>query len=99
MLNLAKSQIRIYDIIGNIADNTYAIALFGISLQEARIWAERLRSEIAISVLEIMSQRFTVTISLGLTQVKESDTIDDIINNAGKALSKSLKKTNAVTVN
>lgn len=99
VLNLAKSQIRIYDIIGNIADNTYAIALFGISLQEARIWAERLRSEIAISVLEIMSQRFTVTISLGLTQVKESDTIDDIINNAGKALSKSLKKTNAVTVN
>jgi len=98
VLGLAKSQIRIYDLFGKIADNTYAIALFGITLQEARIWAERLRSEIAISVLEIMSQRFTVTISIGLTQIKETDSMDDIIDNAGKALTKSLKKTNAVTV-
>lgn len=98
VLKIAREQIKIFDLLGKMTDNVFAIALFGDSPQDARIWAERLRTEVALAVLDINSQRFTVTISIGLAQVRASDSIKNVFDKASKALFMSVEKTNAITV-
>ncbi|NLO19518.1 MAG: GAF domain-containing protein [Ignavibacteria bacterium] len=98
VLKIAREQIKIFDLLGKMTDNVFAIALFGDSPQDARIWAERLRTEVALAVLDINSQRFTVTISIGLTQVRANDSIKNVFDKASKALFMSAEKTNAITV-
>ncbi len=98
VVRIAKKNLRAYDVFGSVDDKVYGVGLIGMSLQDARLWAERLRSEVAITALQIEKQRFTVTISIGLAEPKKNANIFTVFDNARRALEISQKKMNTLTV-
>ncbi len=97
-VDIVKKSLKSYDIFGRIDSGTFAILLIGKQSQEAKIWAERLRQEVAISVMDIDSQQFTVTISIGISGAESSSSVEELIGNTKKMLKKSSEKSNSVSV-
>jgi diguanylate cyclase (GGDEF)-like protein len=98
VLNIIRKRLRPYDIMGRANSNIFGIGLIGVKLQESKIWAERLRSEIAISVMELNTKRFTVTVSIGLAGSHGVTDVNELVSNSYKVLEISKKKSNCVTV-
>ncbi len=98
VLNIIRRQLRQFDIFGRVDINSFGIILIGMKIENAKIWAERLRKEIAISVLEIDSKRFTVTVSVGIADNYGCVSHNNLLENAKKVLDKSLERTNTVTL-
>ena len=97
VLNLIRKKLRTYDAIGREESNIFGIGLVGTNIQDAKIWAEKLRSEIAISVMEYNGKRFTVTVSVGLAESRSTKDAEELISNSVKVLNMSVQKTNCVT--
>ncbi|MDA3843786.1 MAG: GAF domain-containing protein [Candidatus Kapabacteria bacterium] len=97
VLNLIRKKLRTYDAIGREESNIFGIGLVGSNIQDAKIWAEKLRSEIAISVMEYNDKRFTVTVSIGLAESRSTKDAEELISNSAKVLNMSVQKTNCVT--
>lgn len=93
-----KKLLRPYDVFGKAGEKTFGIILVGMKTDQAKIWAERLRREIASSVLPIGEMRFTVTLSIGLAGTKSADSPASLVKNARTVLKKSVTGTNTVTV-
>lgn len=91
-----KKLVRPYDLFGRADVNTFAIVLIGARLDNAQVWAEKLRHLIASSVLEIDGKKFNVTISQGIAYSEKTDTTDALIANSRKALNIALEKSNSV---
>jgi len=98
VLSIIKKNIRSFDIFGRVDSNTLGVILVGVPVNEAKIWAERLRSEIAMSVIEINSKRFTVTISMGIAESEKMKDVELLVSNARKVHDISASKSNCVSV-
>jgi diguanylate cyclase (GGDEF)-like protein len=98
IINLIRKNIRSFDIFGKIDDEILAIGIIGAKLELAKIWAEKLRKEIASSVIEFEDKRFNITISQGLADAQNANSVDDIINHSNIVLKKSADKANSVSV-
>lgn len=98
VLNIINQQLRSYDIIGNIDNDNYGIILIGSGIEQSKLWAERVRNEIAISNIQIEGREFSVTVSFGLAPSTAEYDEARIKDNAMKALSISLEKTNSVQI-
>ena len=98
VVDIIRRHIRPYDIFGKADSTTFGILQIGMSLSKAKIWAERLRQDIASNVIDIDDRRFTVTVSMGLADTEKADSIDMLVANTRKAIDISLEKTNTVTV-
>ncbi len=79
-------KVRIYDLLGKTDIETYGIVLIDKTKTDAKIWADSLRKEIANNFLELKNQKFSVTISIGLTEYRNGLKINEFINNAQNAL-------------
>lgn len=98
IIELIRKQIKPYDIIGELDSSTIALGLVGQESQKVRLWAERLRKEIASTVVQLDNRRFTVTVSLGVAEMSNIDSPETLMNNAKGALQISLGRSNAVTI-
>lgn len=87
---LAK-KLRPYDLLGRFDKNVFSVALIGRSDQEAYLWAERLRKEIAGHIIPFESRTFSVTVSAGISDATSSSDKSQIINGARQALEKAGK--------
>jgi len=79
-------KMRIYDLLGKTDIETFGIVLIDKTKTDAKIWADSLRKEIANNFLELKNQKFSVTISIGLTEYRNGLKINEFINNAQNAL-------------
>jgi diguanylate cyclase (GGDEF)-like protein len=88
---LIKDSIRTYDILGRYGGEEFLIVLPDTKLDDARNLAERTRLNIKENVL-LKSEVFNgklLTISLGITRMKDTDlSVDDIIKRADEGLYK-----------
>jgi len=98
VLSRIQNQLRDYDIIGTIDNSLIAIGLVGTRAQQAHMWTETLRKEIASSIIDMDGKRFSVTVSIGVAESTPRDTWDVLLNNAYDVLAMSQKSTNKVTV-
>ena len=96
--NVIHKHIRSFDIFGRVDSNTLGIVLIGTSLNESKIWAERVRSEIATSEFSIGNKRFNVTVSMGISESTKAENVEELISNTRKVLDISAGKTNCVSV-
>lgn len=88
-----RSQLREYDIAGRYGGEEFAILLPFTRADEAVMVAERLRKAVEKKVIDISKtnsdsaeNEIHVTISLGIYEFKQSDTEEDLLQNADKAL-------------
>lgn len=93
-----RTQVKSYDIVGELDSSTIALGLVGQKSQKVQLWAERIRKEIASSVVQSHNKRFSVTACLGIAEATAKDSPETLMNNAKDALQLSLSRTNAVTV-
>ncbi len=102
-----RTQLREYDIAGRYGGEEFVILLPFTKIEEAKMVAERLRAAIENKKIDISqivpdndTKEIRVTISLGVYQLKNSDSEADLLQNADKALYKA-KETgrNKVVIN
>ena len=98
VINKTRESLKKYDIIGKADDSIFGTILVNTTLQEAQLWAEKLRANLASSVLEIGKKRFTVTLSIGLAEGKSATSYEDMLSKANRVLEMAGRKTNSVNV-
>ena len=90
--NVIKDKLREYDIPSRYGGEEFCILLPQTNIEEASIVAERLRSAVETKAIETFIEKddsnknISVTISIGLSQLKETDMAEDLYKRADKAL-------------
>jgi len=98
VISKTQENIRKYDIIGKADENVFGVILFNTQLQDAQLWAEKLRTMIASSVLEVGKKRFTATVSIGLAEGRSANNYQELLSNAHRVLEIAGRKNNSVSV-
>lgn len=98
VINKTRQSLKKYDVLGKADDNIFGVILVNSSIQESQLWAEKLRANMASSILEVGKKRFTVTISIGLAEAKSGGTYEELLTNAGRVLEVAGKKMNCVNL-
>lgn len=91
-------DLKSYDVFGNGENGVFFVALIGMPLAEAQLWAERIRSEIAQTVINIDKKKYSVTICGGVAEHTKMDTAITLMDKSLKALALATKKTNNITI-
>jgi diguanylate cyclase len=92
--DLVKNQLRNVDIVGRLGGEEFGIVLVETHLGEARVVAERIRLTLGTEGIHIDGgNSVNVTVSIGLTEVSDTDCmLDHIISQADTALYKVKKE-------
>lgn len=96
VLERVKRYIKEYDLYGKVDDSTYGIVFLGRSAEKSRMSTERIRADVANTIIEFSGSSFSVTISMGLVSPSKDYDITDIIKNANTALAKAKESGNQV---
>ena len=88
-----RGQLREYDIAGRYGGEEFSILLPFTKIEEAKMVAERLRKTIESRVIDISKvnpdsekKEISVTLSLGIYEMKSDDNDEDLLKKADKAL-------------
>lgn len=85
---IIKSAVRPYDIVGRFDFNCFAAALISTTPNEAALWAEKVRKNVASNIINIENKNFSVTVSVGVAGVLEHMSDMELLENATRALTK-----------
>jgi diguanylate cyclase (GGDEF)-like protein/PAS domain S-box-containing protein len=86
LANLMKQSLRKIDSLGRLGGEEFAVILPGAPLASAQIFAERLRKKIAASPMPHAGNAITLTVSIGVTEIKPDDSsADDTLARADRA--------------
>jgi len=91
MLTLAKairSSVRTYDLVGRFDAHRFAALLIDTAANEAYIWAEKIRKNLAGLVINLDGKTFSITISVGVCGALEGTKKEELIGNATTVLAK-----------
>lgn len=83
---LVKKNIRDIDVVGRYGGEEFLVVLPNISIEEAKFFAHRLREEVEAYSFETVG---SITISLGLVEVKNEENINELFQRVDKLLYKS----------
>jgi diguanylate cyclase (GGDEF)-like protein len=87
LASLMKQELRKIDTLGRLGGEEFAIILPGATLAAAEVFAERLRNTVAASPATHHDQPISLTVSIGVTEIKVGDTCaDDTLARADRAL-------------
>ena len=89
-----KNNLRPEEIVARFGGEEFIILLPGISADDAQLIAERVRTGVAEYFFydENSGQRIPVTISLGVAELEESSSMEELLNNADQALYRAKKQ-------
>ncbi|RUM46987.1 MAG: GGDEF domain-containing protein [Hydrogenothermus sp.] len=90
--SVLKFYLRANTIVGRIGGEEFAILLPGIDIEKAKSIAERIRKVIENRKVHVGDIVINPKASFGVTQVKEGDTLETIINRADIALYRAKSK-------
>ncbi len=88
MLSFISSSARSYDVLGRLGGEEFIVVLTSVGIDETRRFAERVREHVEDMVCEIEGvPGFRVTVSAGVTVMREDDTsIENILGRADEAM-------------
>jgi len=81
-----KSQLRGSDILCRWGGEEFFILLKNCGIEDACITAEKIRKTVKDNSMRIEGKQFSITISCGVSQFKESDTFETVLKRADLAL-------------
>jgi diguanylate cyclase (GGDEF)-like protein len=88
---MIKVSIRPYDVIGRFDFNCFVVLLANTTSNEASLWAEKIRKNVASNILNIDNKSFSVTISVGVAGAVEEASDVDLLENADRVLRKAVE--------
>lgn len=84
--SISSGLIRQSDIAARYGGEEFVVALSNTGIEDARVFAEGLRTAVEENVVEFMGDSIQVTISVGISSYERGKTMDEMIINADKAL-------------
>jgi diguanylate cyclase (GGDEF)-like protein len=88
---MVKSSVRPYDVVGRFDFNCFVILLLNTTSNEASLWAEKIRKNIASNIINIDNKSFSVTISLGVAGAVQDVSDVELLENADRVLHKAIE--------
>ncbi len=88
---MIKVSIRPYDIVGRFDFNCFIILLVNTTSNEASLWAEKIRKNVASNILNIENKSFSVTISVGVAGAIDEASDVDLLENTNRVLQKAIE--------
>jgi diguanylate cyclase (GGDEF)-like protein len=88
---MIKVSIRSYDVVGRFDFNCFVILLVNTTSNEASLWAEKIRKNVASNILNIDSKSFSVTISVGVAGAVDEISDVDLLENTHRVLQKAIE--------
>jgi diguanylate cyclase (GGDEF)-like protein len=85
---MVQSAIRPYDTVGRFNRDLFGVVLVKRGDQDAYLWAEKLRKDVASRILAVGQRKSAVTISVGISDMSDHTGRDAIISGAHQALEK-----------
>lgn len=73
-----RTGLKIYDALGRIEDDTFGVLLVNTVANEAYLWAEKIRKQMASHVISIEGTTFSVTVSIGVSGLMDGMNADDL---------------------
>jgi diguanylate cyclase (GGDEF)-like protein len=89
--HMVKVSIRPYDVVGRFDFNCFAILLVNTTSNEASLWAEKIRKNVASNILNIDNKSFSVTISVGVAGAVDETSDTDLLENTDRVLRKAVE--------
>lgn len=86
-----KSSVRSYDIVGRFDFNRFAVLLVNTTANDAYLWSEKFRKNIASNIINIEQKSFSVTVSVGVCGAVEDINDLELVENAGHVLTKAIE--------
>lgn len=83
-----QGALRPYDTVGRYGPMVFGAVLVKRSDQDAYLWAEKLRKEVASRILALGQRKSAVTISVGIAELSDLGTRDALLDGARQALEK-----------
>ena len=88
---MVKVSIRPYDVVGRFDFNCFVILLVQTTSNEASLWAEKIRKNVASNILNIENKSFSITISVGVAGALEEASDVDLLENTDRVLRKAIE--------
>jgi diguanylate cyclase (GGDEF)-like protein len=88
---MIKNSIRPYDLVGRFDFNRFAVLLVNTTPNEASLWAEKLRKNVASNIINVESRSFSVTISMGISGAVNETSDLDLLDKADRVLKKAVE--------
>jgi diguanylate cyclase (GGDEF)-like protein len=88
---MVKVSIRPYDVIGRFDFNCFVILLVNTTSNEASLWAEKIRKNVASNIINLDNKSFSVTISIGAAGAVEDASDVDLLENTDRVLRKAIE--------
>jgi len=88
---MVKVSIRPYDVVGRFDFNCFVILLVNTTSNEASLWAEKIRKNVASNILNIDNKSFSVTISVGVAGAIDEASDVDLLENTDRVLQKAIE--------
>ena len=79
---MVKSSIRAYDVVGRYDFNCFIVLLVNTTSNEASLWAEKIRKNVASNIINIDTRSFSVTISVGVAGAIEEVSDVEVLSRA-----------------
>jgi diguanylate cyclase len=88
---MVKSSVRPYDVVGRFDVSRFGIALVHTTTNEATLWAEKVRKNIASNIINIDNKSFTVTVSIGVAGPGGNYSDVLLLENADRVMKKAVE--------
>jgi diguanylate cyclase (GGDEF)-like protein len=88
---LLRTNVRPYDSIGRYDAATFAVVLTDTIAGDAYLWAEKIRTAIASSIVTVERKSFSISVTIGVSGASAKMTPDDLIKNTSLVLEQAKK--------
>jgi diguanylate cyclase (GGDEF)-like protein len=77
-----RQSVRTYDLVGRLEEDRFGVILLDTNANDAYLWAEKIRKNVAAHVINLDSKSFSITVSIGLCGAVEGIRKEDLVANA-----------------
>lgn len=88
---IVRSNIRLYDIIGRMDEDTLGVLLVNTTASEGYLWAEKIRKQIASFVVSVEGTSISVTVSAGVCGLTEGMNKEQLVAGTAQVLNKAME--------
>jgi diguanylate cyclase (GGDEF)-like protein len=88
---MIKSSVRSYDIVGRYDHQVFGVVLIHTTSNEASLWAEKIRKNVAGNIMNIDNKSFSVTVSVGVAGALNEGSDMQLLENVDRVLRKAVE--------
>jgi diguanylate cyclase (GGDEF)-like protein len=91
VVGIVRSNLRAYDVIGRASETRMDVLLVNTAANDAYLWAEKVRKQIAGQIVVSGSRSFSTTVSMGICGLLDGMLVADLTEGTEHVLSKAIE--------